>query len=318
MPDSEELQSDLSVIKDNLSRLDTVYGENAEKRLFQLSESMDLLKQMGYRTVSDLLGASDRFKSFLSDLTARTSAEDSAEHTAIRQNLRREEISRICRLFASEDRAALSTVLLLLGDSESAGNADLAYNSSVKQIACVSNAFTGTFLHHLPQEISYNPGYYSDFRSVCEAVGFGMDDYGVIPLENSRDGKIRRFYDLLDEYDLRIIYSCVIRQSGNEESHRLVLVGTNFAVPTQTYDCRCEVLIPGKVSLSDVLLTAKECSLEPVSISSFTSAYDHTDVTYNLTLAGNGEIAAFLLYLYLTAAGFRLLGIYSQTTVQDE
>lgn len=45
----------------------------------------------------------------------------------------------------------------------------------------------------------------SSFRAIFEAVKEGEVDFGVVPLENSLTGSIHENYDLLLEYDLRII-----------------------------------------------------------------------------------------------------------------
>jgi 3-deoxy-7-phosphoheptulonate synthase len=49
------------------------------------------------------------------------------------------------------------------------------------------------------------------FRDIFEAVAAGRSEYGVIPLENSLSGSIHENFDLLQEYDLKIIGEIVIR-----------------------------------------------------------------------------------------------------------
>jgi prephenate dehydratase len=49
------------------------------------------------------------------------------------------------------------------------------------------------------------------FRAIFEAVGTGEADYGVLPLENSLTGSIHENYDLLLEYDLRIVGEITLR-----------------------------------------------------------------------------------------------------------
>ncbi|MEX1300948.1 MAG: 3-deoxy-7-phosphoheptulonate synthase [Desulfotignum sp.] len=49
------------------------------------------------------------------------------------------------------------------------------------------------------------------FRDIFEAVASGRSEYGVIPLENSLSGSIHENFDLLQEYDLKIIGEIVIR-----------------------------------------------------------------------------------------------------------
>jgi 3-deoxy-7-phosphoheptulonate synthase len=51
----------------------------------------------------------------------------------------------------------------------------------------------------------------TSFRSVFEAVSRGEVQYGMIPLENSLSGSIHENYDLLLEYDLRIVGELYLR-----------------------------------------------------------------------------------------------------------
>lgn len=46
---------------------------------------------------------------------------------------------------------------------------------------------------------------FDSFRKVCEAVGNGSIEYGVLPIENSTTGSISDIYDLLIEYKLHIL-----------------------------------------------------------------------------------------------------------------
>jgi prephenate dehydratase len=53
------------------------------------------------------------------------------------------------------------------------------------------------------------------FQSIFEAIKAGGIDYGIVPLENSLSGSIHENYDLLREYDLRIIGEVTIRIMQN-------------------------------------------------------------------------------------------------------
>ena len=45
---------------------------------------------------------------------------------------------------------------------------------------------------------------FDSFKKVCEAVGNGSIEYGVLPIENSTTGSISDIYDLLMEYEVHI------------------------------------------------------------------------------------------------------------------
>lgn len=46
---------------------------------------------------------------------------------------------------------------------------------------------------------------FDSFKNVCEAVGNGTIEYGVLPIENSTTGSISDIYDLLIEYEVHIL-----------------------------------------------------------------------------------------------------------------
>lgn len=61
------------------------------------------------------------------------------------------------------------------------------------------------------------------FKDIFQAVHIGSCQYGVIPLENSLSGSIHENYDLLQEYDLKIIGEITIRVKHALIAHKNVL-----------------------------------------------------------------------------------------------
>jgi len=72
----------------------------------------------------------------------------------------------------------------------------------------------GTFSHKACVQYfgeKVEPAPISSFRQIFESVKSGKVDFGVIPLENSLTGSIHENYDLLLEYDLRIVGEITLR-----------------------------------------------------------------------------------------------------------
>lgn len=57
------------------------------------------------------------------------------------------------------------------------------------------------------------------FRAIFEAVKSGSANFGVVPLENSLAGSVHENYDLLLEYDLRIVGEILLRIKHNLIGH---------------------------------------------------------------------------------------------------
>ena len=55
--------------------------------------------------------------------------------------------------------------------------------------------------------------YADSFSAVCEQVFDGQCEYCILPLENTQDGKLVRFYGLIEKYELKIALTCKVTTS---------------------------------------------------------------------------------------------------------
>ncbi len=79
------------------------------------------------------------------------------------------------------------------------------------------------------------------FRGLFESVKTGACDFGVVPLENSLAGSVHENYDLLLEYDLRIIGEITLRIKHNLIGHsgtKIDDIKTVFSHPQAFGQCR--------------------------------------------------------------------------------
>ncbi len=81
----------------------------------------------------------------------------------------------------------------------------------------------GTFSHKACTQYfgtKVKPVPMSSFRAIFEAINLGKTDFGVVPLENSLAGSVHENYDLLLEYDLKIIGEITLRIVHNLVGHQ--------------------------------------------------------------------------------------------------
>jgi 3-deoxy-7-phosphoheptulonate synthase len=81
----------------------------------------------------------------------------------------------------------------------------------------------------------------SSFRAIFEAIKEGNAEFGVIPLENSLTGSIHENYDLLLEYNLRIIGEITLRIMHHLIGHpgaKVKTIGRVFSHPQVFQQCR--------------------------------------------------------------------------------
>ena len=77
------------------------------------------------------------------------------------------------------------------------------------KIAYVQNAYSdNAYLQFSRELIRPRAAYFDSFSDVCEEVYNGICEYGILPILHERDGKLFRFYALLEKYDLRIVCAC--------------------------------------------------------------------------------------------------------------
>ncbi|MBQ8578098.1 MAG: hypothetical protein IJ449_09095 [Clostridia bacterium] len=197
------------------------------------------------------------------------------------------------------------------------------------RVAYLRNTYTDraysrfqTVLHHT------TAAYYSDFPGVCEALYYDRASACILPMENSVDGKLLRFYSLLMKYDLRIACTCSVTTEDTDVTTRYALLRKNVCVPRPA---ECEdweglylefrAVLRDEHPLSELLCAAAQYHLTLVRVDTIPMDYDDGERTYDLIFraqntedldspAENGDIAAMLTYLYLCVPQFTLFGVY--------
>ena len=96
-----------------------------------------------------------------------------------------------------------------LRKSETINNLDLGSSKTAAFIGEYGAYSHKASLGYFGDEIKPVPA--KTFKDIFNAVQSGTTQYGVIPLENSLSGSIHENYDLLQEYDLKIIGEITIR-----------------------------------------------------------------------------------------------------------
>lgn len=89
--------------------------------------------------------------------------------------------------------------ILFIGSSEptSAG----AYS----KISYVKNRYNDIAFEQFSRSVANaKPNYATSFTECCENVFDGTCEFGILPIMNSKDGRLMSFYSLLDRYELKI------------------------------------------------------------------------------------------------------------------
>lgn len=207
------------------------------------------------------------------------------------------------------------------------GESDPVDREAFGRVAYQRNIFTDeAFLHFSPHIPAPKAAYAGSFVGVCEQVYNGLCEYCILPLENSQDGKLLRFYGLIQKYELKIVLTCEVTSSDKRQVSTFGLCKRSLQVSTPmlhgNHRNACFEFIfwqdsddyPG---LCDVLAAAQACSLRLLRADCLPRSDDEIMVgagyPFNISLdIEEGDLRTFLLFLALNAPFCLPLGIYHQ------
>ncbi len=182
------------------------------------------------------------------------------------------------------------------------------------RIAYLKNAFAdlaySKFSRILPDAVV---SYCDDFNAVCEEVSLGRARYGILPLENSADGRLKSFHALLDRYDLKIVLLCEV--PVGQSVTQFALFGRRVAVLDcgryrQSSFLELRLHLSRTEELSCVLSAASYYGLRLTRSSSTEREQGaEFDLIFSLETA---DVSAFLCYLTLEFPQFEPIGLYTK------
>ena len=155
----------------------------------------------------------------------------------------------------------------------------------------------------------------SSFEELCEDVYSGNSEYGILPVENTDNGKLLRFYSLINRYDLKIISVCSVSTSDSG-STSFALIRKSIEYPNVNFDKpdMLEFLVkPGRNgSLLQILTAARFCSMDIYRIDSLPLSSIDEEFTFCFVMKLNREsrIDPFLLYMSVDFPQYTPLGIF--------
>lgn len=142
----------------------------------------------------------------------------------------------------------------------------------------------------------------SSFAAICEEITAGNTLLGLLPIEDTTEGKLRRTYDLLERYDLQILATCTVPSPESPHSMRMALVsGARYALPFASGEqlLECELYGEGADTLSDFLLAAAHCGLSLRRVDAYASPYREDGFFYRPILRTSSEDETRLLEVYI-------------------
>ena len=245
------------------------------------------------------------------------------------------DIIHLCRALVQK-----KTQILRSDTEEFLGPTEAVSAEASEKIAYLQNKFSDEAFSKLTYRFK-NPraAYASSFTEVCEEVYNGFCEFCILPVESSGDGKLLRFYGLIEKFNLKIVSVCDVEQlDGSYTKYALLrhkfisfhlskrLCGGHFA--------EFGLVLNEGVTLSDVLIAAEYCHMRLSRIDSVPLPYKNDAYRYDTvfalpSLADDDEspsadrislrdmlldIETFLLYLSVSLPEYTPIGIYTRVS----
>ena len=116
----------------------------------------------------------------------------------------------------------------------------------------------------------------STFAEICEEVGSGRAAFGILPLEDSDDGKLYRFYEQADSFELHVRCTCDVPYRDGSRTMRLALLSLADA-PTPVIQgermLECSLLEDRDCTEAELLAAAAACGLSLRRVDSLPAPY---------------------------------------------
>ncbi|MDD4772655.1 MAG: prephenate dehydratase domain-containing protein [Eubacteriales bacterium] len=214
----------------------------------------------------------------------------------------------LCRALVQTSPRSLTARELLITDPPS---------EMPNRIAYLRNAYTDAAYIRF-SGVLHNPTvtYCDDFTSVCEEVYYGRTSMCIIPIENSAEGRLSAFRNLIKKYELKIVLTCLVSSPDGIETRyallkknieRVVLAGQ----PRKTELFEFSVICADGSGLSDILNAARSYGLKLNKADWTPVSYSETEYAQNLVFGiDDAEFDNFICYLSLEAPQFIAVGLY--------
>lgn len=159
--------------------------------------------------------------------------------------------------------------------------------------------------------------YGETFSDVCEDVYYSRNPYCILPIENSDDGRMTSFCNMIRKYGLKIVLTCNV-ESANGKTTGFALLKRDIAkIECKSGISEGEYVEIGfnfgeKIRLQEVLQAASFFGFSLHKVDSFPIYYSEKEYYFDVIFKGNGELKKFLFWLELEISRFEIIGIYTQ------
>lgn len=165
-------------------------------------------------------------------------------------------------------------------------------------------------LFHSVEKISLE-----SFAEVCDFVSDQSEAFGIVPLENTTDGRLAAFYKMLDRSELKICAVCDVEDPDTDTVTRLALISkVPYSFEGDFFrHMEFSLVVSEAQKRTELLGIIEKMGFSLTSLLSLPLSYrENAGIeTVRVSLA-NQSAVPFLIYLYLFCEDINILGFYIQ------
>jgi prephenate dehydratase len=305
----------------NISALNREYASLCERRLAHIRELARYMRETtGDMYDYDLPARLDAIRALYRDIVSGVFTE---EHDICEPN--RRSVSAMLSAINSYDRICLCRAITDTFTRRPAAEDYFAADGVTlmpNRIAYLRNAYADAAYSRFSAVLREpTVTYCDDFPAVCEDVYYGRAGLCILPIENSSEGRLATFRNLINKYELKIVMTCLVMTSENGAETRFALIKKNIeriplvGHPKKTELFEFSVIItsiePASAGLLDIQTAAKYFGLTLYKVDWAPVSYSDTEYTQNLVFSTDvAELDSFICYLLIEAPQFIAIGIY--------
>ena len=148
--------------------------------------------------------------------------------------------------------------------------------------------------------------YGDTFAEVCEHVYYGRASCCILPVENSTEGRLAGFRNLMMKYGLKTVSICSVHDAGQERTTAFALLRRNLSLPDAA-PCFFECRVEAGASFPELLCAADTCGMRLLRVVSVPEREGTYDVVFRI---GEDGFCGFLSFLYLEYPSFTPTGLF--------
>ena len=158
------------------------------------------------------------------------------------------------------------------------------------------------------------------FSDICEEVAAGRAAFGILPLEDSAEGKLFRLYEQIERFELHIACTADITELDGKRV-RMALLYKNE--PPNVTPCgermlECLLYAENECTLTDLITVAVAFDLSLRRVDSLPLSYREDDFVQHLVFRTvKNEIKGFLIYLSLFLPRVSITADYINIKAQE-